>query len=65
MGKMKTHKGMKKRVKKTGSGKFKRKKAYRNHLMTKKSGNRKRKLNKDALVDEGNQKRVEKLLPYE
>ncbi|WP_408955832.1 50S ribosomal protein L35 [Natroniella sp. ANB-PHB2] len=65
MGKMKTHKGMKKRVKKTGRGKFKRKKAYRSHLMTKKSGNRKRKLNKDALVDEGNQKRVEKLLPYE
>ncbi|MCK8817114.1 50S ribosomal protein L35 [Natroniella sulfidigena] len=65
MGKMKTHKGMKKRVKKTGKGKFKRKKAYKGHLMTKKSGNRKRKLSKDALVDKGNQKRVEKLLPYE
>ncbi|AGB41980.1 ribosomal protein L35 [Halobacteroides halobius DSM 5150] len=65
MGKMKSHKGSKKRFKKTGKGKFKRKKGFKNHLNTKKSANRKRKLNKDATVKKCDQKRLEKLLPYE
>ncbi|GAB6099172.1 hypothetical protein JCM16358_10510 [Halanaerocella petrolearia] len=65
MGKMKTHKGAKKRFKKTGKGKFKRKKGFKNHLNTKKTSSRKNKLGKDAVVHEDDQKRVEELLPYE
>ncbi|GAB6138258.1 50S ribosomal protein L35 [Halanaerobaculum tunisiense] len=65
MGKMKTHKGSKKRFKKTGKGKFKRKKGFKNHLNTKKTSNRKRKLSKDATVEKCDEKRLEKLLPYE
>ena len=65
MGKMKTHKGTKKRFKKTSKGKFKRKKAFKSHLLTKKSGNKKRKLRKNGLVHKNDQKRVEEALPYE
>lgn len=42
--KLKTHRGAAKRFKKTGSGKLKRKHAYKNHILTKKSIDRKRKL---------------------
>lgn len=62
---MKTHKGAKKRFKKTAKGKYKRKKAYKNHLLTKKSGNKKRKLRKDAVVSKADQKKLDELLPYE
>lgn len=62
MPKMKSHSGAKKRFKKTGSGKYKRKKAYRAHILTKKSSKRKRQLRKDVLVDKSDKKRVEHLL---
>lgn len=62
MPKMKSHSGAKKRFKKTGSGKFKRKKAYRRHILTKKSSKRKRQLRKDGMVDESDQGRVEHLI---
>ncbi len=62
MPKMKSHSGAKKRFKKTGSGKIKRKKAYRGHILTKKSSKRKRHLRKDTLVDKADKKRVEHLL---
>ncbi len=65
MGKMKTHKSSKKRFKKTSKGKFKRKRAKKNHLMTKKTGNKKRKLNQDQIVKDADKKRLEKALPYE
>ena len=42
MPKMKTHRGAAKRVKKTGSGKLKRFKAFKSHILTKKSSKRKR-----------------------
>lgn len=62
MPKMKSHSGAKKRFKKTGSGKIKRKKAYRGHILTKKSSKRKRHLRKDTLVDKADKKRVKHLL---
>ena len=64
MPKMKTNSGAKKRFKKTGSGKIKRKKAFKSHILTKKSSKRKRKLGKDTLVDKADQKAIEKLIPY-
>jgi large subunit ribosomal protein L35 len=64
MPKMKSHSGAKKRFKKTGSGKFKRKKAGKRHILTKKTSRRKRKLGKPTMVDETQQKDVEQMLPY-
>jgi large subunit ribosomal protein L35 len=49
--KRKTHKGAKKRMKITKSGKVKRHQAGSGHLLTKKSGKRKRNLRRPALVD--------------
>jgi len=64
MPKMKTHRGTAKRVKVTGTGKWKRHKAYTSHILTKKSAKRKRNLRKATLVSSGDMKRVRKLLPY-
>ena len=62
MPKMKSHSGAKKRLKKTGSGRLKRKKAYRRHILTKKSSKRKRHLRKDALVAPADEKNLQHLL---
>jgi len=64
MPKMKTHRGAAKRVKLTGTGKLKRKKAYTSHILTKKSPKRKRNLRQATEVSTGDLKRVRKLLPY-
>lgn len=64
MPKMKTHKGAKKRTTVTGTGKFKRGKAFRRHKLTKKSGKRKRDLRHGGYVSEANHKTVKLLLPY-
>ncbi len=64
MPKIKTHKGIAKRVKKTASGKLKRKKAFHSHILTKKTGKRKRHLRKSKLIDKTYQKRYSQLLPY-
>ncbi|MDA3780033.1 MAG: 50S ribosomal protein L35 [Bacteroidales bacterium] len=64
MPKMKTHKGSAKRFKKTGSGKLKTKRAFRSHILTKKSPKRKRKLRKEGTVKKCDAKRVNEMLPY-
>lgn len=64
MPKMKSNSGAKKRFKKTGSGKIKRKKAYRSHILTKKSSKTKRQLRKDDTVDKSNEKSINRLIPY-
>jgi large subunit ribosomal protein L35 len=64
MPKMKTHRGAAKRFKKTGSGKLKRAKAYKSHILTKKSAKRKRNLRKGTLVSESQLKVMKKILPY-
>ena len=64
MPKMKTHRGAAKRLKKTGTGKLKRMRAYKSHILTKKTQKRKRRLRKSSLVSKGDKQRLEKLLPY-
>ncbi|MCY6958713.1 50S ribosomal protein L35 [Clostridium brassicae] len=64
MPKMKTHRGAAKRFKKTGSGKLKRAKAFKSHILTKKSSKTKRNLRKGTLVSETQEKAMKKLLPY-
>ena len=51
MPKQKTHKGMKKRFKVTASGKVKHRSANRGHILGKKSGERKRRLRGDGIID--------------
>lgn len=63
MPKMKTHKGAAKRFKKTGSGKFKRSRAYASHILEKKSPKRKRRLRKSSLVSASETRRVLRMLP--
>ena len=64
MPKMKTKKAAAKRFKVTGTGKLKRYKAYKSHILTKKSQKRKRNLRKSAVVDSTNVKSMKKALPY-
>ena len=62
MPKMKTTKAAAKRFKKTGTGLLKRNKAYKSHILTKKS--QKRNLRKAAITDASNVKAIKKILPY-
>ncbi len=64
MPKMKTSRAAAKRFKKTGTGKLIRNKAYKSHILTKKSTKRKRNLRKDTVMDETNAKVMKKILPY-
>lgn len=64
MPKMKTHRGAAKRFKMTGTGKLKRSKAFKRHILTKKSSKRIRGLRKSGLVSKGDQSRISRLLPY-
>lgn len=66
MPKLKTHKGMKKRSRVTKSGKVKRTKSNKSHILTKKSKKRKRNLAKPTTVDKTMQKKIKNtLLPYD
>ena len=63
MPKLKSHKGAKKRFKVTGSGKVRRYKAYKSHILTKKTAKRKRRLRQAGIVaTTGDTKRVKRLL---
>ena len=62
MPKMKTRKAVKARFKVTGTGKLKRQRPGRRHILTKKSSNRKRKLRKATLVDKGQVKMYARLM---
>jgi large subunit ribosomal protein L35 len=64
MPKMKSNSGAKKRFKVTGSGKIKRKKAFKRHILTKKSSKTKRQLGKATLVDKTDEKSIKRQLPY-
>ena len=64
MPKMKTSRSAAKRFKVTGTGKLKRSKAYKRHILTKKTTKNKRNLRKPALVDSTNVKTMKKILPY-
>ena len=62
MPKMKTNSGAKKRFKLTGSGKLKRKHAYKNHILTKKTKKQKRNLTYWGMVDKADEKNVKLML---
>lgn len=62
MPKMKTNSGAKKRFAITGSGKIKRKHAFKSHILTKKSKKRKRNLTKTGLVNKADLNSIKTLL---
>lgn len=62
MPKMKTNPGAKKRFALTGTGKIKRKHAYKSHILTKKSTKRKRNLTYSTVVDKADEKNIKLLL---
>ncbi|MBQ4306985.1 MAG: 50S ribosomal protein L35 [Lachnospiraceae bacterium] len=64
MPKMKTSRSAAKRFKVTGNGKLVRNKAYKRHILTKKSTKRKRNLRQQTVVDSTNVKNMKKILPY-
>lgn len=64
MPKMKTNRSAAKRFRRTASGKVRRKKAYKNHILTKKSPKRIRQLRKGATLSDGDAKRIKDMLPY-
>ena len=63
MPKMKTHRGAAKRFKRTKSGKFKRAKSNKQHILTKKTTKRKRDLRQSDEISGVDTKRVRRMLP--
>lgn len=64
MAKIKTHSASKKRFKITGTGKVKRFKSNKSHLLNGKSSKRKRNLRKGTMTDDTNAAIVKALIPY-
>ena len=64
MPKLKTSRAAAKRFKKSGTGKLVRMKAYKSHILTKKSAKTKRNLRKDTVMDATNAGVMKKILPY-
>ena len=63
MPKLKSHRGARKRFSVTGSGKVKRNKAFKSHILTKKTSKRKRRLRQAGLIaTNGESKRIKRLL---
>ena len=64
MPKIRTNRSAHKRFRITGSGKIRRYKAYASHILTKKSQKRKRNLRQGAIIEDADQSKVRKLIPY-
>lgn len=64
MPKIKTHRGAAKRFQVTGTGKLKRRRGYKSHLLTGKSAKRTRRLRKPAVVSDTEHTVIKRLLPY-
>ncbi len=64
MPKIKTHSSSKKRFSLTGTGKIKRAKAFKRHILTKKTTKRTRNLRKSTIVSDANAATVKMLIPY-
>lgn len=62
MPKIKSNRGAKKRFRVTGTGKLKRNHAFMNHILTKKTTKRKRKLRKSSVISPANVRQVRRLL---
>ena len=63
MPKMKTNRGTAKRVRRTGSGKLRRMRAYKSHILTKKTRKRKRRLRSATLASKADERKLRRLLP--
>jgi len=64
MPKMKSHRGVAKRFKLTGTGKVRHKRSGRSHLLTHKTRSRKRQLKATGIVSKADQQSIKRLLPY-
>ena len=64
MPKIKTHKGSAKRFSVTKNGKVKRGKAFRSHILNKKTTKRKRKLRKNGYLSTANAATIKSMIPY-
>jgi large subunit ribosomal protein L35 len=64
MPKLKTKRGAAKRFKKTATGKIKRQRAYRRHILTTKTRKQKRRLRRGAIVSSAEAKAIRALVPY-
>ncbi|ABW27139.1 MULTISPECIES: 50S ribosomal protein L35 [Acaryochloris] len=64
MPKLKTRRSAAKRFKRSGSGKFMRRKAYKNHLLEHKGPDRKSRLSKKCVVSEQDAENVRAMMPY-
>jgi len=62
--KLKTNRGAAKRFKRTASGRFKHRQAYKSHILTKKSAKRKRQLCGLLTIDISDQRAITKMMPY-
>lgn len=62
MPKMKTHRGAAKRFKTTGSGKIRRRRAFRNHILEKKPSTRTRRLKDEVVVSASDEPRIKRML---
>ncbi|HEX3946847.1 MAG TPA: 50S ribosomal protein L35 [Acidimicrobiales bacterium] len=62
MPKMKTHSGAAKRIKVTGTGRLRRRKQNRSHILEKKSSQRKRRLASETDFSKGDEARIKRLL---
>ena len=65
MPKLKSHRGAAKRFKKTGTGKIKRTKAFRRHILTSKPKRRKRHMRGLEVVSPADAARLRRMLPYD
>ena len=63
MPKMKTNRGAAKRLRKTASGKIRRMRANKSHILTKKTTKRKRRLRSSTLIAKADERRMNRLLP--
>ncbi|HZY79002.1 MAG TPA: 50S ribosomal protein L35 [Cyclobacteriaceae bacterium] len=64
MPKLKTKSGAKKRFKMTGTGKIKRKNAFKNHILTKKETKQKRRLSHKSVVNKADERNIKLMFPY-
>ena len=64
MAKLKTHSGSKKRFNLTKTGKGKRAKAFKSHILTKKDTKRSRRLRAGGYADATNEATIRKMIPY-
>lgn len=64
MPKIRTNRSAHKRFRITGSGKIRRYKAFKSHILTKKSRKRKRNLRQSAIMDDTNAPNIRRLIPY-